>query len=107
MRYFLISALSAPSISRPIAATPAAAQATTPGVPKGTAPVTIEGYGASSATVGDQAGATCWHSVKQYDYPPNANVVINPYDRPGDDGASYAWREHRTWLLAGRSAAAL
>ena len=62
--------------------------------PRGTAPVTIEGYGPSSAIVCDQAGTTCWHSVDRYDYPPNANVVVHPYDWQADNGANYAWREH-------------
>jgi hypothetical protein len=43
---------------------------------------------------GDQAGTTCWHSVERYDYPPNANVVVHPYDWQWDSGANYAWREH-------------
>jgi hypothetical protein len=65
-----------------------------PGSPKGTAPVTIEGYGPSSAIVCDQAGTTCWHSVDRYDYPANANVVVHPYDWQADNGAKYSWREH-------------
>jgi hypothetical protein len=94
MKCFLIAALSVTAISALAAATPAAAQATAPGSPRGTAPVTIEGYGPSSAIVCDQAGTTCWHSVERYDYPPNANVVVHPYDWQGDNGANYAWREH-------------
>jgi hypothetical protein len=94
MKCFLIAALSATTISALAATTPVAAQATAPGSPKGTAPVTIEGYGPSSAVVCDQAGTTCWHSVERYDYPPNANVVVHPYDWQGDNGANYAWREH-------------
>jgi hypothetical protein len=54
----------------------------------------IEGYGPSSAIVCDQAGTTCWHSVERYDYPPNANLVIHPYDWQADNGANFAWREH-------------
>jgi hypothetical protein len=53
-----------------------------------------EGYGPSSAIVCDQAGTTCWHSVERYDYPPNANLVVHPYDWQADNGANYAWREH-------------
>jgi hypothetical protein len=94
MKCFLIAALSATAISTLAAATPAAAQATVTGAPKGTAPVTIEGYGPSSAIVCDQAGTTCWHSVDRYDYPPNAAVVVHPYDWQGDNGANYAWKEH-------------
>ena len=94
MKGFLIAALSATTISALAAATPAAAQATAPGSPRGTAPVTIEGYGPSSAIVCDQAGTTCWHSVERYDYPPNAAVVVHPYDWRGDNGANFAWREH-------------
>jgi hypothetical protein len=94
MKCFLIAALSATAISGLAAAPPAAAQATVTGAPKGTAPVTIEGYGPSSAIVCDQAGTTCWHSVERYDYPPNAYVVVHPYDWQWDSGANYAWREH-------------
>jgi hypothetical protein len=93
MKGFLIAALSATTISALTAATPAFAQATVTGAPRGTAPVTIEGYGPSSAIVCDQAGTTCWHSVQRYDYPPNANVVVHPYDWQAD-GANLAWREH-------------
>jgi hypothetical protein len=94
IKSFLIAALSATTICGFAALMPAAAQATAPGAPKGTAPVTIEGYGPSSAIVCDQAGTTCWHSVERYDYPPNANVVLHPYDWQWDNGANYAWREH-------------
>ena len=94
MKCFLIAALSATALSALAAATPAVAQETAPGSPRGTAPATIEGYGPSSAIVCDQAGTTCWHSVERYDYPPNANVVVHPYDWQWDSGANYAWREH-------------
>jgi hypothetical protein len=94
MKCFLIAALSAAAISGLAVAPPAAAQATVTGAPKGTAPVTIEGYGPSSAIVCDQAGTTCWHSVERYDYPPNAYVVVHPYDWQWDNGAHYTWREH-------------
>jgi hypothetical protein len=93
MKPVLIAALSAAAISGLAFATPAA-QATVTGAPKGTALVTIEGYGPSSAIVCDQAGTTCWHSVERYDYPPNANVVVHPYDWQWDPSANYAWREH-------------
>ena len=93
MRYFLIAALSAATISGSAAIT-ASAQETVTGAPRGTAPATIEGYGPSSAIVCDQAGTTCWHSVERYYYPPNANVVVHPYDWQGDQGANYTWREH-------------
>ena len=59
----------------------------------GSAPVTVEGYGPSSAIVCDQAGTTCWHSVEQYDYPSGANVVVDPYNWQADNGANYAWKE--------------
>jgi hypothetical protein len=94
MKYFLTAVASAITISALAAATPVAAQADAPGAPKGTAPVTIEGYGPSSAIVCDQAGTTCWHSVDRYDYPANANVVVHPYDWQADNGAKYSWREH-------------
>jgi hypothetical protein len=32
--------------------------------------------------------------VERYDYPPNANVVVHPYDWQADNGANFAWREH-------------
>ena len=94
MKCFVIAALSATAIAALAASTPVAAQATAPGAPRGTAPVTIEGYGPSSAIVCDQAGTTCWHSVERYDYPPDANVVVHPYDWQVDNGANLAWREH-------------
>jgi hypothetical protein len=94
MKSILLAALSAATICGFAVLTPAAAQATAPGAPRGTAPVTIEGYGPSSAIVCDQAGTTCWHSVERYDYPPNANVVVHPYDWQADNGANYVWREH-------------
>jgi hypothetical protein len=94
MKGFLIAALSATTISAFTVATPVFAQATVTGAPRGTAPVTIEGYGPSSAIVCDQAGTTCWHSVERYDYPPNANVVVHPYEWQADNGANFAWREH-------------
>jgi uncharacterized membrane protein len=94
MKYFLIAALSATAISGLAAATTAAAQETTTGAPRGQAPVTVEGYGPSGAIVCDQAGTTCWHAIERYDYPPNAMVVVHPYDWQADNGATYAWREH-------------
>jgi hypothetical protein len=94
MKRFLVTALSATALSALAASTPVLAQATVSGAPKGTAPVTIEGYGPSSAIVCDQAGTTCWHSADRYDYPTGANVVVHPYDWQADNGANYAWREH-------------
>lgn len=94
MKTFLIAALSATAISALAAATPAVAQETTTGAPKGGAPVTVEGYGPSSAIVCDQAGTTCWHSVERYEYPAGANVVVHPYNWQPDAGVTYAWKEH-------------
>jgi hypothetical protein len=94
MKCFVIAALSATAISALATATSVLAQATVTGAPRGTAPVTIEGYGPSSAVVCDEAGTTCWHSVQRYDYPPNANVVVHPYDWQWGDGDHYVWREH-------------
>ena len=95
MKNVSIAALSAAVLSAPAVATPAFAQADAPGAPKGAAPVTIEGYGPSSAIVCDQAGTTCWHSVERYDYPTGANVVVHPYDWQADNGVTYGWREHK------------
>ena len=94
MKYSLLAALSGTAIATLAASTPVFAQATVSGAPKGTAPVTIEGYGPSSAIVCDQAGTTCWHSVERYDYPSGAAVVVHPYDWQPDSGVNYAWREH-------------
>jgi hypothetical protein len=91
--FLLISALSATAILGVTVATPAAAQATVTGAPKGTAPVTVEGYGPSSVIVCNAAGY-CWHSMERYDYPPDAGVEIHPYGWQWDNGANYAWREH-------------
>lgn len=108
MKCFLMAASSAITISALAAATPVLAQADAPGAPKGTAPVTIEGYGPSSAIVCDEAGTTCWHSVERYEYPPNAHVVVHPYDWRWDTGAKYAWRgTYRAWILDGQSVAAV
>ena len=89
----LITALSATATLGMAVATPAAAQATVTGAPKGTAPVTVEGYGPSSVIVCNAAGY-CWHSMERYDYPPDASVEIHPYGWQWDNGANYAWREH-------------
>lgn len=91
MKCFLMAALTATAICGFAAATPAAAQDTVTGAPKGTAPVTTEGYGPSSVIV---CNGYCWHSVRRYDYPPNANVVIHPYNWRWHEGDRYAWREH-------------
>ena len=52
------------------------------------------------AIVCDQAGTTCWHSVDRYDYPPNANLVVHPYDWQGDSSRSLE-RALRPRILAG------
>ena len=85
MKWFLIAALSATAICGFAAATPAFAQATVTGVPRGTAPVTIEGYGPSSLIVCNQAGY-CWHSMERYDYPPTAGLVVHPFGWTWDSG---------------------
>src|ERR1700685_4833472 len=92
MKCVLIAVLSATALSALAPATPAAAQATAPGSPRGTAPVTIEGYGPSSAVVCDEAGTTCWHSVDRYDYPSGAHVVVHPYDWQGGNGGHHTRR---------------
>ena len=94
MKYSLTAALSAATMFGTLAAAGALAQETAPGAPRGTAPATTEGYGPSSAIVCDEAGTTCWHSVERYDYPPDARVVVHPYDWQADNGANFAWREH-------------
>jgi hypothetical protein len=88
MKYFLSTA----ALCAFVASTPAFAQATVTGAPKGTAPVTIEGYGPSSAIVCNPAGE-CWHSVKRYDYPQGVQVEVHPYDWQWSEGQNYAWRE--------------
>jgi hypothetical protein len=93
MKYFLIAALSATAIGGFAAATPASAQATVTGAPKGTAPVTIEGYGPSSVIACNPAGY-CWHSKERYEYPAAAGVVIHPFGWIWGNGDDYAWREH-------------
>jgi hypothetical protein len=93
MKTVLISALSTAAFFALTAATPASAQATVTGAPKGTAPVTIEGYGPSSAIVCNGSGE-CWHSVQRYDYPQEVQLQVHPYNWQWDDGQHYAWREH-------------
>ena len=93
MKRSYIAALSATAICAFAAATPAFAQQTVTGAPKGTAPVTVEGYGPSSVVACNPAGY-CWHSQERYDYPPAAGVVIHPYGWNWASGDNYAWREH-------------
>ena len=93
MKCFLIAALSATAICGFAAATPAFAQETVTGAPKGTAPVTVEGYGPSSVVVCNAAGY-CWHSKERYDYPSGAGVEVHPHGWTWDNGDNYAWREH-------------
>jgi hypothetical protein len=93
MKNILMSALSTAAFLALSGATPAFAQATVTGAPKGTAPVTIEGYGPSSAIVCNHSGQ-CWHSVKKYDYPQSVQVEVHPFDWSWNDGQKYAWREH-------------
>ena len=90
MRYILISAA---AIVWTAAGTPAFAQATVTGAPKGTAPVTIEGYGPSSVVVCNEAGY-CWHAEQAYDYPPSVQLYVHPHGWVWNNGENYAWREH-------------
>ena len=93
MNHFTIAALSAIAIGGFATATPASAQATVTGAPRGTAPVTIEGYGPSSVVVCNEQGY-CWHSAERYDYPSNAQLEVHPHGWEWSSGANYAWREH-------------
>ena len=88
-----ISALSTAAFCALVAATPASAQETVTGAPRGTAPATIEGYGPSSAIVCNGSGE-CWHSVKRYDYPQGVQIDVHPFDWLWDEGQHFAWREH-------------
>jgi len=60
---------------------------------EGTAPATVEGYGLSWVIVCNEGGY-CWHSPQRYEYPPNAQVVIHPYNWRWHEGDRYASREH-------------
>jgi hypothetical protein len=93
MKNILISALSTAAFCALVAATPASAQETVTGAPRGTAPATIEGYGPSSAIVCNGSGE-CWHSVQRYDYPQGVQVDVHPFDWLWDEGQHFAWREH-------------
>jgi hypothetical protein len=93
MKNMLVSALSTAAFFALTAPTPAFAQATVTGAPKGTAPVTIEGYGPSSAIVCNAAGE-CRHSVKRYHYPQGVQVEVHPYDWSWNEGQKYTWKEH-------------
>jgi hypothetical protein len=95
MKHPLTVTLAAATMFGTLGVACALAQETTTGAPRGTAPATIEGYGPSSAIVCDDAGTTCWHSVERYDYPPDAHVVVHPYNWQSDNGANFAWREHK------------
>jgi hypothetical protein len=92
MKTLLIAALSA-AIGWTTAGTTAFAQATVTGAPKGTAPVTTEGYGPSSVIVCNDAGY-CWHAEQSYDYPSGVQVYVHPQDWVWNDGDHYVWREH-------------
>ncbi len=91
MRCILIAA--AAIVWTTAAGTTAFAQATVTGAPKGTAPVTTEGYGPSSVVVCNEAGY-CSHAEQAYDYPPGAQIYVQPHDWVWNNGENYAWREH-------------
>jgi hypothetical protein len=57
MKRLVLTFLSVAAVCAIISATPAAAQDTVTGAPKGTAPVTVEGYGNSSGSTGPSAPA--------------------------------------------------
>jgi opacity protein-like surface antigen len=93
MKRFLIAALPA-AVCAFAAATSASAQQTVTGAPKGTEPATVEGYGPTSVIVCNHAGS-CWHALQRYDYPAAAGVVVHPYTWRWNNGARFAWREHK------------
>jgi hypothetical protein len=93
MKSILMAALSATAVGGFALATPAGAQETVTGAPRGTAPVTVEGYGPSSVVACNEDGY-CWHSTERYDYPTGSNVVIHPRNWRWREGENYAWREH-------------
>src|SRR5258708_22238491 len=57
MNRLVLTFRSTAAVSAVISATPAAAQDTVTGAPRGTAPVTVEGYGNSSGSTGPSAPA--------------------------------------------------
>jgi hypothetical protein len=85
--------LAAAAIGLVASGTSAFAQATVTGAPKGTAPVTIEGYGPSSVVVCNAAGY-CWHTDQSYAYPQSAQIQVHPHGWMWNSGENYAWREH-------------
>ena len=57
MKRLVLTFLSMAAVCAVVSATPAAAQDTVTGAPRGTAPVTVEGYGNSSGSTGPTAPA--------------------------------------------------
>ena len=57
MKRLVLTFLSAAAVCAVVSATPAATQDTVTGAPRGTAPVTVEGYGNSSGSTGPSAPA--------------------------------------------------
>jgi hypothetical protein len=57
MKRLVLTLLSMAAVCAVVFATPAAAQDTVTGAPRGTAPVTVEGYGNSSGSTGPSAPA--------------------------------------------------
>jgi hypothetical protein len=57
MKRLVLTFLSMAAVCAVVSATPAAAQDTVAGVPRGTAPVTVEGYGNSSGSRGPSSPA--------------------------------------------------
>lgn len=57
MKHVVLTLLPMAAVCAVVFATPAAAQDTLTGAPRGTAPVTVEGYGNSSGSIGPSAPA--------------------------------------------------
>src|ERR1700752_692073 len=57
MKRLVLTFLSTAAVCAVVSTTPAAAQDTVTGAPRGTAPVTVEGYGSSSGSTGPSSPA--------------------------------------------------
>lgn len=60
MKRLALTFLSTAAVCAVVSITPATAQDTVTGAPRGTAPVTVEGYGDSSGSAGPSAPAIGW-----------------------------------------------
>jgi hypothetical protein len=49
---------------------------------------------AASAKIVCNGAGDCWHVTTDYNYAPEARVVVHPDDWKWKDGENFHWREH-------------